>query len=236
MIRLQVAPEPPSFDEDVRRPGENALALLAGQPLPHGRRGRPIVATKTVAGARVPKTIDDFPYWQKCLDDLHDAYRGICTYYAFRIEKAALPQVDHFVAKKSPAPGLAYEWQNFRLACGYANTCKNEHPDVLDPASVEDGWFQLDLLTLDVRPSPDLSPPIESEVQHTIDRLKLREGRALEIRRHAMNHFRAGRVGVEFLEMDHPFLARELARQGIRTSEQLPRLPPHIADAVEPEL
>lgn len=240
MIHLVIAPEPASFGEKVREPGANALALLAGTPPPQApkkKRGRPTLPTKLVSGTRVPKTIDDLPYWQRCLGELHEAYGGICAYYCFRIERAALPQVDHFVAKHDKGAALAYEWSNYRLACGYANTCKNEHPDVLDPAAIEDGWFQLDLVTLDVRPDPDLPEDVRSTVEATIVRLKLREGRALEIRKRAMGHFRSGRVQMAFLEMEHPFVARELARQGIRTRDQLPALPPpEILVAREPEL
>lgn len=236
MIRLTIAPEPASFTKNVREPGENALACLEGRPLPHKRSGRPISATKTVRGTQVKCTIDDFPYWQECVDELHDAYRGICAYYCFRVEKAELPHVDHFVAKHGSGSALAYEWSNYRLACGYANACKNEHPDVLDPASIEDGWFQLDINTLDVRPDSSLPAAKREEVESTIERLKLRKGRALDVRRHAMNHFRAGRVGLDFLEMDHPFLAKELARQGIRASTDLAPLPPHVVNTAEPEL
>jgi hypothetical protein len=236
VIRLTIAPEPAAFTEKVRKPGENALALLAGKPLPHKREGRPIEATKKVGGNSVGKTIDDFPYWQDCLDELHDAYKGICAYYGFRVEKATLPHVDHFVAKHDLGQALAYEWSNYRLVCGYANTCKNEHPDVLDPASIQDGWFQLDVDTLDVRADPALDESLRREIEATIDRLKLGEGRALEVRRNAMEHFRSGRVQFAFLEKDHPFLAKELARQGIRTTADIPPLPSHVVDAVEPEL
>jgi hypothetical protein len=236
VIRVELAPEPGSFHEKVRQPGENALDLLAGRPPRHPRRGRPVKATKTVGNVTVPKTLEDLPYWTSCLDDLHDAYHGICAYYAFRIEKATTPQVDHFVAKRSSAPELVYEWSNFRLACGYANTCKNEHPDVLDPAAIEDGWFELDVDTLDVRARGDLPGPTKDEVEQTIVRLKLREGRALEVRRHAMEHFRSGRVDLAFLQMDHPFLAKELMRQGIRDRGALLALPSGIVDAVEPEV
>jgi len=235
MIRLTIQPEPASFHENVRMPGENALACLAGKPLPHKRKGRPISATKTENGIKVPKKIDDFPYWQECLDDLHKAYRGICAYYCFRVEKAVHPQVDHFVAKHVK-PASAYEWENYRLACGYANTCKNEHPDVLDPAHIKDGWFQLDLDSLDVSACRNLTEEQRLRVESTIEHLKLREGRALEVRQQAMDHFRVGRALFEFLEIDHPFLAKELARQGIRSREQLPVLPPQVVDVVEPEL
>lgn len=250
MIRLHLAPEPPSFKKNVREPGENALALLEGIPLPHKRSGAPIKATKSngdsplmVNGKPVKKTVADFPYWTRCLDDLHRAYNGICAYYCFRCEKASLPQVDHFipkgdyfVAKGDQSPNLAYEWSNFRLACGAANTLKNRFPDVLDPAQIEDGWFQLDVNSLRVYANPALSPPVREKIDATITRLKLSEGDALAARQHAISHFRQGRANFAFLELDHPFLARELARQGIHTNTQLPPLPPHVTDFVEPEV
>lgn len=236
MIRVEIVAEPTSFDGKVRQPGENALAVLAGQPPPHPRRGRPAKATKRVGDVTVPKTLDDFPYWTNCLDDLHEAYRGICAYYAFRVEKATVPHVDHFVARHSSAPQLAYEWSNFRLACGFANTCKNEHPDVLDPTAIQDGWFELDTDTLDVRACEGLPEPVKEEVERTITRLKLREGRALEVRQHAMDHFRNGRVDIDFLRMDHPFLAKELMRQGIHDRRDLAVRPAAIVNMTEPEL
>lgn len=236
MIPLVIAPEPGSFNEKVRHPGQNALACLAGAPLPHRRDGRPITAWKKVGKHRVRKSLDDFPYWRECLDDLHDAYRGICAYYCFRVEKAALPQVDHFVAKANAAPALAYEWSNFRLACGYANTCKNDSPAVLDPAQIHPGEFVLDLATLRVAPGDSVKGARRVQVDDTIQRLKLNEGRALEVRQHAMAHFRTGRVGLGFLEMDHPFLAAELRRQGVADATQLPAVPASVRTAVEPEL
>ncbi len=236
MIRLKIAPEPSSFAKKVREPGENALALLAGKPLPHKRRGKPIAATKQIGGHRVSKKIADFAYWQDCLDELHSAYDGICAYYCFRIEKAALPHVDHFVAKNSGDPNLAYDWSNYRLACGYANACKKEYPDIRDPASIKDGWFQLDLITLGVHANPELEGTLRDGVESTITKLQLRDGRALAVRQHAMAHFRSGRVQLGFLEKDHPFLAKELARQGISTPAQLPFLPPEVINTVEPEL
>lgn len=236
MIHLEVAPEPAWFKEKVREPGENALALLAGRPTPHKRLGRPILPTKMVNGVQVPKTIADFDYWADCLEELHDVYRGICAYYCFRVEKASHPHTDHFVAKSDVCDDQAYEWKNYRLACGHANSCKQAHPDVLDPAKIEDGWFQLDVLTEGVRADVGLDDEVRKMVDHTILRLELDKGRALAVRKHAMSHFRAGRVQLEFLAMDHPFLAKELLRQGIRTREQLPELPPQVLDAVEPEL
>lgn len=154
---------------------------------------------------------------------------------AAKLEIDFSPRVN-LIAKHDRRQELAYAWSNYRLACGYANTCKNEHPDVCDPASIQDGWFQLDLDTLGVCADPALPTTSRRDIEATITRLKLGEGRALAVRQHAMEHFRSGRAQLAFLEMDHPFLAKELVRRGIRTSAQLPSLPSHVTDAVEPEL
>lgn len=236
MIRLTLAPEPKTFHATVRAPGQNAIAAIQGQKPPHRRTGRPIQGTKTVGGKPVPKTLDDFPYWQECLDDLYEAYRGICAYHGRRIERADHPGVDHFVAKSNHAMSLAYEWDNYRLACADANTQKNKYPGVLDPTSIQDGWFQIDFVTRDVKPDPTLAVQQRQDVEQTIGRLRLREGKAREARAHALDHFREGRATIEYLDHDHPFLAMELRRQGITSAAHLPKIPPAVNSGPEPEM
>lgn len=256
MIKIELQPEPPNFRERVREPGENVLACLAGRPLPHKRPGPSITATKKIGDKEVAKTIDDFrPYWQDCIDELYKAYGGICAYYGQRIQEIANPNVDHYVpnhprqdkspnqsaddpqvARQDPDPAKAYDWDNFRLASPYANTCKGTWPDVLDPVQVEDGWFQIDLDALVVHSDPTLAGDIRERVDKSIERLKLSEGKAWRERKYGMDHFRAGRAPFEFLEWDYPFLAKELARQGVRRREDLPQLPAQVLNAVEPEL
>lgn len=259
MIKVILKSEPPSFHENVRIPGENVLACLAGKPLPHKVMGRPISATKKKGDKEVTRTVDDFPYWQDCIDDLYREYGGICAYYGQRIPEICGPQVDHHIAKKPRSvdkvdknehsssldaqvarqdsdPAKAYEWDNFRLASSYANTCKGNWADVLDPKDVEDGWFQIDLDALIVRSDPSLDRALRERVDQSISRLKLSEGRAFRDRKHGMKHFREGRALFELLEMDYPFLARELARQGILRREDLPILPAEVVTAREPEI
>lgn len=236
MIRLILAPEPASFEDKVRKPGQNVLALLLGKPLPHKMSGQKPSATKKIAGKSVRKQVADFPYWTSCLDELYESYRGICAYYCYRIERTSGPGVDHVVAKSNPAdPSLAYEWTNFRLACAYANTCKNQYSDVLDPVSIEDGWFCLDVVTLLVSPSKALDKITAAQVKASIERLKLNDARPVETRKHALEHFRQARVNLDFLEQDHPFLAKELRRQGITSKEQLVALPTALVNQKEPE-
>lgn len=232
MMRLTLAAAPVGFDERVRHPGENALALLAGKALPHQRGGRPIEAEKTVRGQKVKKTIDDFAYWQDCLDDLYQAYHGICAYYCAHVERFTA-QVDHAVPKTLRSD-VAYDWSNYRLASGYVNTCKREFQDTLDPVNIQDGWFQLNLISLRVSADPALPEDIRGQVIATIGRLKLNEGDALAMRKRALDRFRHG-LRLDFLLRDHPYLARELSRQGILTAAQLAPLPPAVTTAPEPE-
>jgi hypothetical protein len=103
------------------------------------------------------------------------------------------------------------------------------------PQTIEDGWFQLNLLTLEVNADPSLPQPQRQQVDDTIDRLELRKGRAREVRRRAIDKFRRG-LPMAFLAEDHPYLVRELTRQGISSPAQLPELPPAVVQAVEPEL
>lgn len=233
MIRLVLAPEPEGFRTKVREPGENAVACLAGLPLPHKRAGRPISATRKVGGQELRKTLEDFPYWQDCIDDLYSAYKGICAYYCHRIEKTTGPTVDHYVAKSSSAAAEAYAWSNYRLASSGANACKGTSTRVLDPTQIEDGWFRLDLDTLKVSPNPALPAPLRQAIDDTIADLKLDGPDAREVKAHALMHFRRN-GDLEFLLHDHPFLAAELVRQGVTHPSKL--APASVVERPEPEL
>lgn len=205
MMRLHLAPEPADFHHKVREPGRRALADRRDAELP--------------------------PLWRQCLADLHRAYHGICAYYCFYLERANHPGADHFVAKCGAGAELAYEWSNYRLACAHANACKRDYPDVLDPAAIEDGWFQLDPYSLIVSADPALPEATRAQVDETIARLKLNESRALETRARAKDQFLLG-LTLAGLHKYFPFFARELERQGIRSSEQLESPPAAVAAGV----
>ena len=137
MIHVEPQPEPPTFDKMVRQPGLSHLKrsnISLDQPLPSGT------------------TIE--PFWRSCLEDLYNAYNGVCTYLCVFFERVAgAGSVDHFVAK-SRRPGLAYEWDNYRLACTTINSRKWIYDDLLDPFAVENGWFRLELVSGHIYPSP----------------------------------------------------------------------------------
>ena len=79
--------------------------------------------------------------------------------------------VEHFIPK-SINPWLAYEWDNYRLACRKANSDRDKKP-VIDPFLVGPDDFRLDLFTQKLFPNPILSKQKQQEVKDTIDNIDL---------------------------------------------------------------
>lgn len=189
MIHIDLRPEPPDFDKDVRQPGQKALARNV-EELP--------------------------PHWRKCLPHLYDAYKGICAYLCVLIQPGTGARtVDHF-APKSSHRELAYEWSNYRLACSLMNSRKSSFEDVLDPTAVENDWFILDLSFLQILPNPNLDHPTMVKVQATINRLKLNDADCREAREVYFKAYldKDDPMPFTLLEKWSPFVARELRRQG----------------------
>ncbi len=163
MIHVEKQPEPrsPDFDFDglVRQPGLSALAELTGHPPTLKRAGPRIKKQADRVEELTPDVLRRYPYWTRALDALHKAYRGICAYSCFYIELVSGPTTDHFVALARAEAQHAYEWDNYRLASSLMNTRKNAFPDVLDPFEVQDGWFEINLGTLEVHPAASCIPP-----------------------------------------------------------------------------
>src|SRR5258708_174560 len=96
MIHVDLKPEPPHFDADVRQPG---TAFVAQNPNPS------------------PKQWRSRSYWRSILEDLHREYDGICAYSCeFISPVTGVHTVEHFLPK-SQRPDRAYEWDNYRLVC-----------------------------------------------------------------------------------------------------------------------
>jgi hypothetical protein len=194
MIHVAPRPEPPDFDDEVRRPGK-------------------------AAQAKDPQALPDL--WRKCLKQLWEAYEGVCAYLAVRIPPGVgAKTIDHLAPKKKN-PDLAYEWVNYRLVCSLMNARKSHFEDVLDPFEIEDGWFVLELSSLEVLPHADLKPSLRSQVQSTIDRLKLNDSECIAARAEHyaayIEHVRDPKLGIPFgqLRRWNPFVAMELLRQEI---------------------
>ncbi|WP_428265645.1 hypothetical protein [Haliangium sp.] len=116
---------------------------------------------------------------------------------------------------KSSASEKAYEWSNYRLACSRMNSRKGTFDDVLDPFLVEDGWFSLNLVSFEVKPSANLDPALSNEVQVTIDRLGLNERDCRTARERDYEvHWQMHRDATCLRRLS-PFVAREAERHGL---------------------
>jgi hypothetical protein len=188
MIHVEPQPEPPDFDACVRQKGREDLATPDGELRPH---------------------------WRQCALQLWKAYRGVCAYSCLYIPRGTGGvSVDHMLPK-SKQRNLAYEWSNYRLACVRMNARKNDLEDVLDPFEVRDGWFALELSTLNVVPGAGLTEELRQRVQETIDRLKLNDHEFVEARDAYYASFMEKELSFRLLQKHCPFLANELVRQGL---------------------
>ena len=197
MIRVTQAPEPASFDAQVRIP---VAAFLAAHPRP----------------TRIHWTGND--YWRLAHTDLYAAYRGICSYCASwtpRSPRAGLDStsVDHFTPRIH-APNLAYEWANMRLCRRRLNRRKNSFQDVQDPFTVGSRWFRLDFTSFLIRPAPSLAPADAAQVTSTITRLGLNsdrdyvDERIAVIRMYCQGHLTRNQVRARY-----PFIHAEMRSQ-----------------------
>jgi hypothetical protein len=211
MRRVQSRPEPANFEATVRVPGQRLLKERRGDPSASPRPGpkRKPVATIT------PAMLVD--YWTRCLDDLAAAFDHVCAYSCVRIDPmTGARTVDHFLPKsKAEHLDVAYEWSNYRYACNVMNTRKGDHMGICDPFEVEDGWFELNLVTFGLKPAPHLSGDLRVKVERTIELLEL-DGDAMRTRRaDAWERYAADRspAGWKRLVEECPLVALEYRRQ-----------------------
>lgn len=219
MIHVNLAPEPPDFDREVRQRGLAAIAELVGE-IPKtkrpGRKRKQAVVDGVAVTRREDLSARFFPaFWQdEWLQALLAAYQRICAYLCIYIEPVAgAASVDHMIPK-SIAWDRVYEWDNYRLACAIMNARKNDARDVLDPFEVENGWFQLDLAGFQVVPSPDLEVALTNKVEDTITRLDLNDRDCRELRSQYAADYWEDLIKLPYLERRAPFVAMELRRQG----------------------
>ena len=194
MIPVTPAEEPAHFDQCVRQPGQRALARLAEED--------------EITTGKLP------PLWRKMLPDLLTRYRRICSYLCLYIPHGTgAPSVDHMIAK-SDSPHLAYEWNNYRLACALMNSRKGAVADVLDPFGIEEGWFALELVAFQVVPGERLPPDTAGNVFKTIERLRLNDHICCKARTEYAQDYWDKYIPLDYLTRHAPFVAGELKRQG----------------------
>jgi len=208
LISVVAVPEPADFDRKVRVLGLNFLRRTTNPTCHQWKRNG---------------------YWRKSLGDLYDTYDGICAYCASWTKRAtniSTPQdnsVDHFIPK-SAEPSQAYEWSNFRLCRSRLNMRKDIHRDVLDPFTLNPGWFNLDFRTFLLVPNPTLTALDRKRVEATIDRLQLNDDNDyVNERIGAVRQYCLGKATLPLLLNRYPFIAVEMRAQNFDTNF-LPRM------------
>jgi hypothetical protein len=186
VIRFDRVPEPPSFDDDVRKPGSRWLV-------------------------EHPNSKQFPPYWREHLPDLRDGFQSLCGYSAMRVEDGT---VDHYRSCKNH-PELAYEWDNYRFASERMNQVKGtEDEQILDPFEVEDSWFELLLPSFILVTTPRVPEEHRRRAEHTLKRLGLGHSESIIRRRRARyNEFRTGYLTLAGLRCWAPLLARAIERR-----------------------
>jgi hypothetical protein len=94
------------------------------------------------------------------------------------------------------------------------NSRKNDAIAVLDPFRVKTGWFELELVGFQVRPSAAVSPHIRRRVDQTIAKLRLNDCDCRDARERYATEYWQGEISYGFLKRRAPFIAMELRRQG----------------------
>lgn len=155
-------------------------------------------------------------YWKEALENLREVYDSACAYTTMKL--VAKGSVDHF-RPKSKYPQLAYEWSNYRLARQTINTRKGDTDEVLDPFTIQKGWFTLDLPSYLIKPGQELSRNMRVAVNVTINILGLNNNDNLvQERCRWLVDLADERITLDFLDRQYKFLALEVTRQGVQTS------------------
>jgi len=212
MIPVTLAPEPPSFDNTVRKPGLAAIDELVGRA-PRMSRSGPRRAKVADTESKIPP--DKFPpFWRNALDDMMSAYQQRCAYLAMFIEDTGSPTVDH-VIPKSQAWNRVYEWSNYRLCTGIVNSKKGDLLKLVDPIAAKVGWFELELASFRVVRGA-LAPKAQHKViEATLPLLNVRDC-CLQRKRYVEDYrLGPGQKGIDLTYLAHraPFIASELRRQ-----------------------
>lgn len=203
MIRVEPKPEPEDFDAKVRDKGNRWLET---QGIPPDRH--------------CPSAFwKDRDYWRHALDDLHDAYGGVCAYSSLPTGRGGA-SVDHHRSKDAH-PSLAYEWSNFRLIAHRLNSAKGSIKDPIDPFQLPEEAYRLDPITGEIYANPNLDDAdVRSARERFVEKLGLRKrGWGLD-RKKWIDGYLRGEISEDWLAQSAPFIHAELKRQNLLRSEK----------------
>jgi len=197
MMRIDPAAEPTGFKECVHDKGAKWLA----KPANNGKEPSDYYWNRA-----------KLPNGNTCRQELYDAYHGICAYSLFRIPDGASFHVDHFRPKADPQyRQYAYDWDNYRLA-GSAWNQRKKMSIIPDPFKIARDVCQLSFPDCTI--CYDQNSADYPLMKQTVECLGLDRGKTPKNRKIAFERYMDGKIDVEVLAEDTPFVAYEMLRQG----------------------
>ena len=181
-------PEPHGFEVECRRKGQAWLAANRS--------------------AKRPKDM-----WSPYRLALAAGFSDRCGYGAMWISSGT---VDHFVCCSEDLQ-RAYEWANYRYIEGWINSSKKKIPstDLLDPFEVKDGWFEIDLPSLQLKLTDAVPAQCRWRAEQTLKRLPLRDDeRVIRQRRAWYALYQSGDLSLEGLRQKAPLIAAAVEKAG----------------------
>ena len=189
MIPVPPVPEPPSFNEKARVPGNRWLAKHPDEKRPRD-------------------------YWSEFKPQLADGFGDLCAYCAMY---EPVGTVDHFVSWHEDR-SQAYSWENYRYCAQWINASKGKTPadKLLDPCTIKDGWFEIHLPSLHLQVSNRVPDVLRERAVYVLERLHLYDDeRVLRQRREWYRMFQDGEISLKGLRNKAPLIAAAVTRAGM---------------------
>lgn len=180
MIPVARVREPAGFDKACRKRG---AAWLAANP-----------------SVKRPKDL-----WSPFRPKLRSGFGNRCGYAAMYV---AVGSIDHYQSTKHRRD-LAYEWKNYRFIDEWVNKSKQTIDQaVLDPYEVRDGWFEIQLPSLQLVVTSKVPAKHRARAEFTLKRLHLRDDERVIRQRDAWYQmFKDGKLTLDGLAEVAPLIA-----------------------------
>ena len=189
MIHFDRVPEPDGFDQKVRSRGNQWLNKHPEATRPHD-------------------------YWSEFKPHLAEGFRNLCGYGAMY---EPVGTIDHYIACGDDM-SQSYEWDNYRFSAQWINSCKQSRKpgqlQVFDPFEVEDGWFEIELPSLQLKVADRLPPELRERADFTLDQLHLRhDERVLRQRSEWYRMYQDREINFDGLSKKAPLIAQAVEKQ-----------------------
>ena len=124
--------------------------------------------------------------------------------------------VDHFVSWHEDK-SKAYEWDNYRYCAAWINSSKRNAPShtLLDPFSIEDGWFEIIIPSMQLTVSDAVPRELRARAEYTLKRLHLtHDERIVRQRETWYRMYCCGKLTLDGLKSLAPLIAAAVEKAG----------------------